>query len=157
MNSLTEDGNSILLITYNDPRYHMVAEIRRRVFIEEQNVPFAEEWDATDNIAGHLIIFQEGKPAGTLRFYPDEDWLHVGRVAVLPEYRGKGLGKRLMKRCLQEGQRLGFKRSYLNSQSDKTRFYTSFGYQCTGDEFMEAGIQHRRMELLDVDAALTAI
>lgn len=141
-----KDGE-IILVAHNDSRFKEAAEIRRRVFVEEQKVPADMEWDPHDNIAAHLILYWGGKAAGTLRFYPDDGWLHVGRVAVLAEFRGKGLGKRLMERCLAEGRRLGFTRSFLNSQAHQAGFYAAFGYRRIGDEFMEAGIPHCRMEM----------
>ena len=137
----------IALITNHDPRFMEAADIRRAVFIEEQKVPSAMEWDPHDNVSAHLILYYLGKPAGTLRFYPDLNRQHIGRVAVLPEYRGRGFGKLLLERCLTEGRRLGFVRAILSSQSEKIGFYSAFGFQAAGEEFMEAGILHRRMEL----------
>lgn len=141
------DEPKILLITHNDPRFADIAAIRRKVFIDEQGVPEDEEWDAIDSHASYLLAYLGDKPVATLRFYPDEDSLHVGRVAVLPECRGTGLGRTLMERCLAEGRRLGFVHSFVSAQSDKADFYRKLGYAVTGDEYIEAGIPHLRMEM----------
>lgn len=142
-----KDDISVLTVTHNDPRFEMVADIRRRVFIEEQNVPSAEEWDAIDSLATHLVLLRGGEALGTLRFSPDEGWLHIGRMAILPAHRGQGLGKALMEKCLGQGRRLGFARAYVNAQTDKCGFYEKMGYGRVGDEFMDAGIPHCRMEM----------
>ena len=137
----------IILVTNHDHRFMDAADIRRKVFIEEQKVPANMEWDPHDGISAHLILYCLGKPAGTLRFYPDLNRQHIGRVAVLPQYRRRGFGRQLLERCLTEGRRLGFAYATLNAQSEKIGFYSAFGFHAIGEEFMEAGIPHRRMEL----------
>lgn len=131
----------------SDPRFAEASDIRRAVFIDEQGVPEEEELDSLDAGAAHILCLLDGKAAGTLRFYDDSGWLHVGRVAVLPSARSSGLGRGLMLRCLEEARRAGFTRSFLNAQCDKRGFYQSLGYSLAGGEFMEAGIPHCRMEL----------
>lgn len=140
-------NSEIAVIEKTHPDFRHVAAIRRQVFIEEQAVPEEEEWDEMDAAAKHLLARIDGKPVGTLRFYDDGGWLRVGRVAVLPEYRAFGLGGRMVAKCLEISMEMGFSKSYLNAQSDKTGFYHKFGYREVGDEFTEAGIPHRRMEL----------
>lgn len=131
----------------SDPRFALAVDIRRAVFVDEQKVPVEEELDDLDNTATHILCWVDGKAVGTLRFYNEDGWLHVGRVSVLPEARSFGLGRGLVLRCLEEGRRMGFTRSFLDAQTDKQGFYQSFGYRAVGGEFMDAGIPHRRMEL----------
>jgi len=126
--------------------FSLVSAVRRTVFIEEQRVPEEEEWDHLDGVAVHLLAEMDGRAVGTLRFYEDDGWLHVGRVAVLRECRGAGVGRVLMERCLAEGRRMGLSHSFLNAQTDKAGFYRRLGYREVGGEFMEAGIPHVRME-----------
>ena len=141
-----EETVTIRRIGRSHPDFALVSDIRRAVFIEEQRVPEEEEWDAADGEAVHLLAVQGGRPVGTLRFYDDGGWLHVGRVAVLAACRGLGVGRLLMERCLAAGREMGCGRSFLNAQSDKAGFYSRLGYHMVGEEFMEAGIPHMRME-----------
>lgn len=142
-----EELLEIQVIEHSDPRFSQAAAVRRQVFIEEQNVPENEEWDEVDIEASHLLALVDGRVVGTLRFHADGDWLHVGRVSVLPECRGMDVGRQLMLTCLGEALNRGFSRSYLHSQTDKAGFYRKFGYREKGGEFMESGISHVRMEL----------
>lgn len=112
--------------------------IRHAVFVEEQGVPVAEEQDAWDATAVHLLAFVDGVPAGTARLVGAK----VGRVAVLPRFRGLGVGVALMEEMhrLAGGQEL-----YLDAQVGVIGFYERLGYTAEGAEFLDAGILHRRM------------
>ena len=140
------DAITIASVDREHSDFVLVAAIRRQVFVEEQGVAEAEEWDGLDVSSRHLLARRGNEPLGTLRYYGDEGWLHVGRVAVLPVARGLGLGRLLLADCLRRGAEKGFTRSFLNAQTDKTGFYEKLGYHTVGDMFMEAGIPHIRME-----------
>lgn len=142
-----DDNVEIFALDSRSPRFPDAQAIRRQVFVEEQGCPPEEEWDDWDAVATHLVASVGGVPAGTLRSFDDAGWLHIGRLAVLPGFRGRGLAGLLMRRCLEDGKRAGFARSFLNSQWDKTSFYRNLGYREVGGEFVEAGIRHVRMEL----------
>lgn len=142
-----DDEFEIRCVKYGEPEFPLAAGVRRRVFIEEQNVPEEEEWDDDDLRADHLLAIRDGRAVGTLRFLPHEGWLRVSRVAVLAECRGLDVGRRLMLACLREALERGYSRSFLHSQTDKAAFYRKFGYREVGEEFMEAGIPHVRMDL----------
>ena len=137
---------TIVSIANTDPRFTQAREIRTEVFIVEQNGPPEEEWDDKDAAATHMLATLNGEPAAVLRYYDDEGWLHIGRIAVRKQYRGLGLARDLLSRCLADAKAQGFTRSFLNAQWDKTELYRRFGYQEVGEEFMEAGIRHFRME-----------
>ncbi len=140
-------GELVIKHAFSDqPLFQQAVQVRQRVFVEEQAFSPADEWDADDAVATHVVAFVQRKPAGTARFYPDGGWLRIGRVAVLPEFRGLGLGHAIMSYCLDLGRELGYSRSFLNAQSDKLRFYEHHGYQPVGEDFDEAGTPHRRME-----------
>jgi Predicted acyltransferase len=126
--------------------FQSARDIRRKVFIEEQHVPVEEEWDALDDIATHVLVTVDAIPAGTARFYPEDGWLKIGRVAVLLPYRGLGLGHALLRYSLEHGDTGEYDRVFLNAQTDKMRFYEKHGFHRIGEEFDEAGIQHIRME-----------
>lgn len=120
-------------------------EVRRIVFIEEQHVPENLERDEYDLLSRHVIARDAaGRAIGTGRLLPDG---HIGRLAVLREWRGRGLGLALMRRLLDLAREQGFKRVELNAQTYAVPFYERLGFRAVGEEFMEAGIAHRAMRL----------
>lgn len=118
------------------------SEIRRVVFIEEQRVPKEEEWDGQDPACRHFLALQAGAPVGTARLLPDA---HIGRVAVLREARGQGIGEALMAAAIAAAHRDGHASVALAAQTHALAFYARLGFTAYGDEFMEAGIPHRNM------------
>ncbi|MGM0982386.1 MAG: GNAT family N-acetyltransferase [Pseudomonadota bacterium] len=123
-------------------------EIRRRVFIEEQQVPREEEWDGRDVDCRHFLALHDGIPLGTARLLPDA---HIGRVAVLVEARGLGIGVALMRAAIEAARRDGHARVELAAQTHALAFYEPLGFLAYGDEFLDAGIPHRNMHL-DLDS-----
>ncbi|MEK7303034.1 MAG: GNAT family N-acetyltransferase, partial [Pseudomonadota bacterium] len=81
---------------------------------------------------------------GTARLLPDG---HIGRMAVLREWRGKGVGSAMLQRILEESSHRGMQKAMLNAQMAAIKFYEKFGFQVSGEEFMEAGIPHIKMIL----------
>ncbi|MDR5876454.1 GNAT family N-acetyltransferase [Halomonas sp. CUBES01] len=124
--------------------------IRRVVFIDEQRVPQDEEWDGQDPACRHFLAYLNGQPVGTARLLPDG---HIGRVAVLAEARGAGIGGRLMDAAVAAAQRLGHRQVALSAQLHALAFYERLGFIAHGDEFMDAGIPHRDMTLSFDDPA----
>lgn len=124
-----------------------VLDIRAKVFIEEQGVSEADERDGLDDEAIHLIALQDDKAVGTARLMIDGDTGKIGRVAVLPEQRGTGLGKALIHAALEDLRAQGLARAKLGSQTHAIGFYESLGFTVVGPEFMDAGIPHRDMVL----------
>lgn len=121
----------------------MLRAVRETVFIGEQRVPIEEEWDEHDAECVHVLATDEqGTPIGTGRLLPDG---HIGRMAVLAHYRGRGVGAAILERLLLEAQHRGHKHLVLNAQTHAIEFYARFGFVAEGDEFQEAGIPHRRM------------
>lgn len=124
-------------------------DIRRRVFIEEQQVPENEEIDDHDRlddpIVDHFLFLEGDFPIGTVRCLKKQDGiLKIGRVAVIKEERGKGLGLRMME--LVEANYPDSLRFVLDAQTYAIPFYLKCGYEPTGDDFLDAGILHRHME-----------
>lgn len=118
--------------------------IRRVVFIEEQLVPREEEWDGRDPESHHFLALADGRPVGTARLLPDA---HIGRVAVLAEARGRGIGVALMRAAIATARRHGHPAVELAAQIHALAFYESLGFRPFGDTFIEAGILHRNMQL----------
>ncbi len=124
-----------------------VLDIRAKVFIEEQGVSEADERDGLDESAIHLIAFQDGVAVGTARLLVDGGTGKIGRVAVLRDQRGTGLGKALILAALADLRAQGLVRAKLGSQTHAIGFYESLGFTVAGPEFMDAGIPHRDMVL----------
>lgn len=121
--------------------------VRRAVFIEEQRIPEHEEWDDLDPVAAHVLAYAvsaAGKRdvVGTGRLEPTGK---IGRVAVLPQYRGTGAGLAIMHRLVDLARERGFTEVYLNAQTTARGFYERLGFRADGPEFDEVGIPHQRM------------
>lgn len=120
--------------------------LRRVVFIDEQGVSEADEVDGLDGRAIHLLAWDGDCPVGTARLLVKGSVGKIGRVCVLPEVRGSGLGATLIGAALEvlRGQP-GVAEAYLGSQSHATGFYEKLGFVVEGEEFLDAGIPHRHM------------
>ncbi|SDE62428.1 GNAT family N-acetyltransferase [Limimaricola pyoseonensis] len=122
--------------------------LRRTVFIEEQNVSEAEEMDGLDGEAVHLLATLDGSPVGTARLLLRGETGKIGRVAVLSEHRGAGIGAAIMRKAEEVLRaRPGVTRLYLSAQTHALPFYERLGYVAYGPEYDDAGIPHRDMEL----------
>lgn len=123
-------------------------QVRKKVFVEEQNVPEALECDEHDKTANHFLALINGVPCGTARWRMTAEGVKLERFAVLKDYRGNGIGSSLVKAVLQD-----IKASesggnvYLHSQIDAVFLYEKFGFVKDGPEFEEAGIRHYKMLL----------
>ena len=120
------------------------SDIRRRVFIEEQQVSQEEEWDGRDDACLHFLAQRGNTALGTARLLPDG---HIGRVAVLQEARGMGVGAALMQAAIAAAQHQGHPAVELTAQTHALAFYERLGFTAFGDIFLDAGIPHRRMRL----------
>ncbi len=119
--------------------------IRAAVFIVEQKVPRDLEWDEMDALSRHALAFApDGTALGTGRLLPDG---HIGRMAVLREWRGRGVGAALLEALLKQALRLGYRKLRLHSQIQAAGFYARYGFVAQGPEYEEAGIPHVTMEL----------
>jgi predicted GNAT family N-acyltransferase len=113
--------------------------VRETVFVQEQKVPLELERDTADPQALHLLAESaDGRPIGTARLLPGG---HIGRMAVLRKWRGRGVGSALLRELL----RLNAGPCHLNAQTSAVAFYRRHGFVEEGAEFMDAGIPHRRM------------
>ena len=121
----------------------ILSNIRRLVFIIEQSVPEKDEWDNRDEDCWHwLATDSEDSPVGTCRLLPDGQ---IGRMAVLSNWRGRGIGAALMEAAVEKARYLGFSKIYLHAQSHAEVFYERLGFIKDGQEFKEAGIAHYHM------------
>jgi predicted GNAT family N-acyltransferase len=118
------------------------APIRFAVFVEEQGVPREIELDEMDEACAHAVAFEDGIPVATGRLLPDG---HIGRMAVLKRWRGRGVGSRLLERLIEEARRRGDREVALSAQVHAVAFYRAHGFREEGGEYMEAGIAHQAM------------
>ena len=119
--------------------------IRESVFVAEQNVPPELEWDGIDQNCLHVIAYTNDRSAvGTGRLLPDG---HIGRLAVLAPWRGRGAGSALLLNLIAIANARGIISVALNAQTHALAFYQRFGFVAEGDDFDDAGIPHRHMLL----------
>jgi len=119
--------------------------IRMAVFVDEQGVTPEEEIDGIDDQCIHYVAMQGDRPIATARIIPKSSIAKIGRVAVVREMRGRGVGRDLMRFVLADAGALGFTEAVLDSQTYAIPFYEGVGFTAEGDEFLDAGIPHYRM------------
>lgn len=117
--------------------------VREVVFVQEQQVPLEEEWDALDPVCHHVIARDGGgQPVGTGRLTPERK---IGRMAVLQAWRGRGVGDALLVALMGQARAQGWAQVSLNAQVSAESFYARHGFVPHGPRFMEAGIEHQAM------------
>ena len=118
--------------------------IRNAVFVDEQGVPPELESDGRDSGASHFLATDEaGRPVGTARLLDDGQ---IGRIAVLPAFRRRGIGRRLLSLAVETARTRGESRVWLHAQIEAQELYLQAGFRIVGERFMEAGIAHIGME-----------
>jgi ElaA protein len=123
--------------------------LRRIVFIEEQGVSEADEVDDKDDQALHLLATLDGRPVGSARLLTLGDTGKIGRVCVLREARGTGLGAGLIRAAVDQFRAMpGIARVKLGAQTHALGFYEKLGFTAQGPEFDDAGIPHREMVMV---------
>jgi predicted GNAT family N-acyltransferase len=123
---------------------HGIAAIRREVFIDEQAVPEAMEWETIDSKCDWFVAQSGDGLVAITRLTPIG---RVGRMAVLDAWRGQGIGSALLARVLDAAMQSGLTELELHAQCHAVSFYQGFGFIEIGPEFEEAGIPHKQMKL----------
>ncbi len=122
-----------------------IASIRRRVFIQEQGVPEELEWERRDSECRWFIARTHDNAAiGIVRLTPQG---RIGRMAVLPDWRGHGVGTSLLTEILRIAREAGLNSVHLSAQTQAVPFYSRFGFFAEGEGYMDAGIPHQTMTL----------
>lgn len=121
-----------------------IVDIRETVFVNEQNVPKELEVDGLDPDCDHVLLKSGSNFVATGRMQKDG---HIGRVAVLREFRGKGLGKEIILSLIEVAKSRGMEKVYLGAQLTAKEFYHKLGFSQYGETFLDAGIKHIMMEL----------
>lgn len=125
--------------------------IRHAVFVEEQGIPAELEIDDYDPMAEHVLAFVDGQCVATARIYLDEqdpNKAKIGRMAVLKEFRGQGIGTALLGEAIRAGMMQGASLFELHAQQSAAPFYAKLQFKADGAIFDEVGIPHQRMRLV---------
>ena len=120
--------------------------VRKIVFVNEQNVPLEEEIDEYENTATHFVLYDDEDAVGAGRFRVVDGYGKVERICVLPTHRtSKGSGRLIMNAIEDYAVEKGFKKLKLNAQTHAEGFYSKIGYETVSGIFMDAGIPHVTM------------
>lgn len=141
----------------NEREFELGLAVRKQVFCEEQGVSIKDEIDVFDDLnhkkSIHFIVWDKDIVVATCRIINQTDYAKIGRVAVLAEFRGRGIGKKLVNygidSCLEENLfNVRNKYFYLESQVSAIDFYKKLGFKEFGEEFEDCGIKHKKMQYL---------
>jgi predicted GNAT family N-acyltransferase len=117
--------------------------LRFAIFVDEQNVPSGIELDDQDEHCVHAVAFDvDGKPIGTGRLLPDG---HIGRMAVVKEWRRRGIGAEILEALMAEARKRGHAEVVVSAQLQAAEFYREHGFAAEGKVYPEAGILHQTM------------
>ena len=120
-----------------------IYHVRRQVFVVEQGIPEHLEWDGRDDACHHVLATDAlHEPIGTGRL---DCCGRIGRMAVLPSWRDRGVGGELLAALLALARAQGLPEVVVHAQCAVTGFYRKAGFQKQGEPFSEAGIEHLLM------------
>lgn len=138
----------IFKIVNTQEDYKTCLDIRREVFIIEQNVSLERDVDEYEDISRHFLVFKNEIPVATARLLKKNAFqAKIERVAVLKKYRKQSIGKYIMIQIIEYSKTQGFKKLILSSQTHALKFYRNLGFKEYGEEFMDANIPHMMMQL----------
>lgn len=117
--------------------------LRFAIFVGEQNVPSGIELDDQDEKCLHAVAYDvDDKPIGTGRLLPDG---HIGRMAVVKDWRRRGIGAEIMAALMAEARKRGHKEVIVSAQLQAAEFYRELGFVAEGKVYPDAGILHQKM------------
>ncbi|OUL60734.1 GNAT family N-acetyltransferase [Flavobacterium sp. AJR] len=129
----------------NQDQIDLAFFIRRQVFVEEQHVSVERE-SMDDNESVHYLATYNELPAGAARYRKTEKGTKIERIAVLKNYRGKGIGEALLLKILDDVKLE--EKIYLHAQVVAKQFYIKNGFKETDNYFVDAGIEHLEMDFI---------
>ncbi|NIK70340.1 GNAT family N-acetyltransferase [Paenibacillus sp. BK720] len=135
--------NSIIIATPEE--LEKAFSIRKNVFVEEQGVPLADEFDEFDRLDGkceHILAYYEGQPVGTGRIRTVEGIGKLERICIVEPYRKFGIGRHIIAALENIALEKGLPKVKLHGQTHAKGFYEKLGYGVSSAEFMEDGIPH---------------
>ncbi len=138
--------NLNIVISKDEKTKNDAYKIRVRVFVEEQG--FRDEFDSIDDYAFHIAAYDGDKVIGSGRFFSERNngEYHIGRIAVLPEYRGKNVGSAIMRKIEEFAAEIKAEIIVLSAQKRAMAFYAKLGYEAYGDEYLDEGCPHIAMK-----------
>jgi len=138
----------IINVAWESPQAALLRVVREQVFIQEQQIPAALEWESCEMQAIHLLALDtEDKPIGNIRLLPNGE---IGRVAVMLGWRKQGVGSALMTKILAIAQARAYPKIFLHAQTHAIPFYQKFGFSVYGEIFEDAKIPHQKTFLSTV-------
>ncbi|UTN03475.1 GNAT family N-acetyltransferase [Flavobacterium bizetiae] len=129
----------------NQKQIEIAFEIRKQVFVIEQNVSQERE-SMDDKDAIHYIATVNGEPAGAARYRIMEKGAKIERIAVLNTFRGKRIGEAILLKILDDLK--NEEKVYLYAQVNASQFYIKNGFRQTDNYFLDAGIEHVEMDFI---------
>ncbi|MBQ8459928.1 GNAT family N-acetyltransferase [bacterium] len=120
-----------------------IIKIRTSVFVDEQG--FKDEFDQIDKTCTHIVLYDNEMPIATCRYFKEGEIYHIGRVAIIKEYRGKHLGNKIMQIAETEIKNEGGKIIEVSAQVRVSEFYEKLGYNKIGDIYFDEYCEHIRM------------
>jgi predicted GNAT family N-acyltransferase len=132
-----------IIVKFDEQFSPEIKRIRNQVFTKEQDIDANLDFDGQDRDAVHVLVIYDGKYVGTGRMLSDG---HIGRLAVLKAYRGRGLGAKAVLALVKEAGDTGMKRVYLGAQKHAVGFYEKLGFSEYGEPYIEVNIEHIHME-----------
>lgn len=138
-------------LTPQDPELQDCFEIRKKVFIDEQQIDPDLEYDEWDRFAKFAAVCEGDKIVGTGRIIFDGETYKIGRIAVLKEVRGRGYGDFIVRMMIDNAFSNGAKEVHIDAQKHALGFYEKIGFKVCGDEHLDAGIPHFPMVITRAD------
>ena len=132
-----------ITVAQSSKQLQQIFDVRRKVFVEEQMVDEAEEYDEFETSSTHLIAKLNNTVVGTCRFRNSDKGIKLERFAVLEDARNKNVGEKLVLNALSMVDKS--QTIYLHAQVQVVDFYSKYGFKKVGDEFVEANIRHYKM------------
>jgi len=135
---------TVSLVNWHDGE-PLLRAVRDAVFIREQGVPEALEWDEFDTQCRHaLALSHNGEAVGYGRIFTNG---HIGRIAVMKPWREQRVGTAIVEALLNEARSRNYNFVDVDAQTHAVPFYEGFGFSKQGEEFMDAGLPHIKMKL----------
>jgi hypothetical protein len=137
----------MIKITNWEQSKDLIKPIRYQVFVVEQGIPEAEEWDSDDSIAIHALAISNQEAIGTGRLIISGAIAKIGRLAILKPRRAEGFGQAILRQLIETGKEKGVQEFILHAQVHALDFYLREGFKPEGDFFDEVDIPHQKMVL----------
>ncbi len=136
----------IVELTTKDKLFEQCREIRKKVYVEGDKIPQHLEQEH-DEVAFHFLYLLNKKPVGTIRIRFFGERAKLERLSVLEEFRGNGIGIELINHSIEFCKKRHMKNIMMHARIYLKNYYSQLGFVPVGQPFLEAGIEHIKMEL----------